>query len=384
MKKIVLLLSAIIITIGVSAQKGKVTSALSFIDQGALDKAKEAIDQALVHEKTKDWTKTYFAVGRLAQASFESENPKFKSLYKNPLVEAYNAYEKAIALDPKGATKKTLQVNSTYLILGNMFINEGIQYFSDQKFPAALESFKFNIKIAESDVYIGAIDTGIIYNAGLAAFNAKKYEEAISLFETCTKTKYEKENPYQFIAQSYIELGDLDKAEKALNLAFETFPGNQPILLTMIQFYLDNDKSDDAFKYIRMALDKEPNDHLLLLAEGFLFMKQENYTEAIKSLEKSVEINADTFGSQLNLGICYYNIAFDMYLASNEIMDVKKYNEAVAEVDKMFSKALKPFERAHELQPEDLDTMKNLKELYYRLKMTEKYDAIVKKLEGKI
>jgi hypothetical protein len=28
--------------------------------------------------------------------------------------------------------------------------------------------------------------------------------------------------------------------------------------------------------------------------------------------------------------------------------------------------------------------MKNLKELYYRLKMTEKYDAIVKKLEGKI
>jgi hypothetical protein len=47
MRKIVLLISAIIMTIGVSAQKGKVSSALSFIDQGALDKAKEAIDQAL-------------------------------------------------------------------------------------------------------------------------------------------------------------------------------------------------------------------------------------------------------------------------------------------------------------------------------------------------
>jgi tetratricopeptide (TPR) repeat protein len=383
MRKIVLLLTAIVLTIGVSAQKGKVSSALSFIDQGALDKAKEALDQALVHEKSKDWTKTYYALGRLAQASFESDNPKFKSLYKNPLVEAYAAYEKAMALDPKGGTKKMLQVNSTYLVLGNLFISEGIQNFSDQKFDAAVESFKNNIAIASSDVYIGLLDTGIIYNAGLAAYNAKRYEEAIEFFETCTITKYEKELPYQFIVQCYTEMGDLEKAEKALNHSYETFPGNQEILLTMIQFYLDNDKTDEAFKYIQMALEKSPEDYSLLLAEGFLYMKQDNYEKAIPSIEKSVAINDEVFASQLNLGICYYNVAFDKYLESNEIMDVRKYNEAVVEVDKLFSKALAPFEKAHELNPDDIDTMKNLKELYYRLKIMDKYEVISKKLEGK-
>ena len=384
MRKIVLLLSAIILTIGVSAQKGKVSSALSFIDQGALDKAKEAIDLALAHDKSKDWPKTYYALGRLAQASFESDNPKFKNLYKSPLVEAYNAYEKAMELDPKGGTKKMLQVNSTYLVLGNLFINEGVQNFTDQKFDAALQSFKHNIKIASSDVYIGLVDTGIIFNAGLAAYNAKKYDEAIKLFETCTISKYENELPYQFIVQCYIDKGDLEKAEKALNHSFETFPGNQEILLTMIQFYLDNDISEKAFQYIDVALKADPSNHALLLAEGFLYMKQDKYDEAIASLEKSIAINSEVFGTQLNLGICYYNQAFEKYLLSNEIMDVKKYNEAVAEVDKMFEKALKPFEKAHELNPDDIDTMKNLKELYYRLKMTEKYDVITKKLEGKI
>jgi len=93
MKKLVLLISAIIISIGLSAQKGKVTSALTFIDQGALDKAKEAIDEALVNEKTIEYSKTYFAVGKLAMACYESENPKFKALYKNPLVDAYKARE---------------------------------------------------------------------------------------------------------------------------------------------------------------------------------------------------------------------------------------------------------------------------------------------------
>lgn len=51
MKKLFLLLAVISISFGALAQKGKVTSALSLIDQGTLDKAKEAIDQALVNER---------------------------------------------------------------------------------------------------------------------------------------------------------------------------------------------------------------------------------------------------------------------------------------------------------------------------------------------
>ena len=63
MKKFFLLITAISISLGAMSQKGKVTSALSYIDQGSLDKAKEALDQALTNDKSKDWDNTYFASG---------------------------------------------------------------------------------------------------------------------------------------------------------------------------------------------------------------------------------------------------------------------------------------------------------------------------------
>ena len=59
MKKFFLLIAVVSISIGAWAQKGKVTSALSLIEQGALDKAKEALDQAFQHPKTKDWFNMY-------------------------------------------------------------------------------------------------------------------------------------------------------------------------------------------------------------------------------------------------------------------------------------------------------------------------------------
>src|SRR5665648_526330 len=108
MKKFFLLIAVVSISLAGLSQKGRVTSAMSYIDQGILDKAKEAIDQALVNVKTMNWFNTYFAKGKLCQATFESENPKFKAFYTDPLAEAYKSYEKALELDSKGTLKKKM------------------------------------------------------------------------------------------------------------------------------------------------------------------------------------------------------------------------------------------------------------------------------------
>jgi tetratricopeptide (TPR) repeat protein len=172
MKKFFSLFLAISVSLGAFSQMGKVTSALSYIDQGLLDKAKEALDQALVNEKSKDNPRTFYAKGKLCQACFKSEDPKFKALYPNPLEEAYAAYEQALKLDPKGNIEKQLKLNSTYLSLGNDFITQGVKSFEAKEYEVALASFENDIKIASSPIYVGAIDTGIYFNAGLAAYNA--------------------------------------------------------------------------------------------------------------------------------------------------------------------------------------------------------------------
>jgi tetratricopeptide (TPR) repeat protein len=388
MKKFIVSVLALCISLGAIAQMGKVTSALSFIDQGLLDKAKEALDQAFVNEKSKDNPKTYFAKGRLCQEIFKSTDPKYKELIQNPLEEAYAAYEKAIQLDPKGSIKKQMNLNGTYMLLGNDFINQGVQKYEAKDYEGALASFDFNIKVASPEMYVGVIDSGVYYNAGLAAFNGKMYDKAIPYFQKCAEMKYEGTMPYFLLYSCYMNLQDMANAEATLKKAFEIYTDDKDVMMQLVDFYINNDKLDAAFTYLNMAKEKNPNDHTLWWAEGVIYMRQDKYDEAIAVLTKSVELKGDEYNTQFNLGVSYYNKAVEMFQKANDIMDVNKYNAAVGEANKVFIKAIPYFEKANQLNPTDIDTMKNLKELYFRLRAVypeyeAKYNDIMKKLEGK-
>jgi len=382
MKKYFLLIAAVVsISFGAMAQKGKVTSALSYIDQGLLDKAKEAIDQAMVDEKSKDWFNTYFAKGKLCQASFESENPKFKEFYADPLAEAYVAYEKAMELDPKGTMKKKIITNMVYNSLAVNLYAQGSARFEAKEYESALKSFETQIKITESDKYAGAIDTGMYYNAGLAAVNSGKFDEAIKYFEKCAEMKYLGITPYYQIYESWLGLGDTIKAESILTSLTDKFPGDKGITLQLIDLYIKSNKNEEALKYIKVAKEADPGNYSLYFAAGIIFLNQNRNDEAIVELGKSIELKGDLYDTQYGMGAAYINKASDMFVKANEIMDVKKYTEAIDQANAVYSKALPYMEKAYELKPDDVYAMRSLKELYYRLKMTDKYNTVKAKLD---
>jgi len=193
--------------------------------------------------------------------------------------------------------------------------------------------------------------------------------------------------PHFLLYNSYMALNDTDNAEATLKAAFEQYPEDQDVILQLVDFYMTNDKLDQAFAYLNMAKEKDPSNSSLFWAEGVLYMKQEKYDEAIAALTKSVELKDDQYDTQFNLGVSYYNKAVEMFQKANDIMDVEKYNAAVAEANKVFANAIPYFEKASTLKPDDMDSLRNLKELYFRLRTVNpeyqaKYDAVMKKLEG--
>ena len=387
MKKFFLLIAAVSISIGAMSQKGKVTSALSYIDQGILDKAKEAIDQALVNESSMNWFNTYFAKGKLCQATFESENPKFKAFYPDPLAEAYASYEKAMELDPKGSLKKKIITGSIYNSLAVNLYAQGSSRFEAKDYEGALKSFETQIKITESDKYAGAIDTGMYYNAGLAAVNSGKYNDAIKYFNKCAEMKYLGIKPYFEIYASYLGLGDTVKAESILKNLTDIFPNDKDIYLQLIDLYIKSNKNEEALKYIKVAKETDSSNYSLFFAAGIIYLNQNRYDEAIVELTRSIEIKGDVYDTQYGLGAAYINKAADMFVKANEIMDVKKYSDAIDLANAVYAKALPPMEKAYELKPDDFYTMKSLQELYYRLKakdasLTPKYEAIKAKLDA--
>lgn len=381
MKKYVLLFAAVIFSFGAMAQKGKVTSALSFIDQGALDKAKESLDQALANEKSKNWFNTYFAKGKLGQAIFEADNPKFNAYYQDPLAEAYAAYEKAIELDPKGGTKKKIITNMVYNSLALNLYAQGSKRFEAKDYEGALKSFSTQIQITESDKYAGGIDTGMYYNAGLAAINSKKYADAVKYFEKCAELKYLGITPHFQIYESYLGLGDTTKAEAYLLELPGKFPSDNTITLQLIDLYIKSNRYDEALKYVKVAKEADPTNYSLYFAAGIMFLNQNKFDEAIADLSKSIELKSDLYDTQYGLGVAYINKAADLFIKANDIMDVNKYTVAIDEANTVYAKALPYMQKAYELKPDDVYAMRSLKELYYRLKMTKEYDAIKAKLD---
>lgn len=380
MKKITLLLLAVIISAAASAQKGKVTAAESFISQGAFDKAKEAIEIAVTNPKSMNLAKTYYVKGKLCQKAFDSGNPKFMELYPDILNEAFRNYEKALQMDPK--LKNTLIRDNAYAMLGNSFLNEAIAKFNEKDYASALKSFESNVKIAGNENYVGGVDTLVIFNAGLAAYNAQMYQEAIKHFESCIPSGTEDTKPFIFISDAYLKLNDTLGAEKALLRGVEAYPDTLDIILQATQFYLDTDNGPKGFEFVHKAQEKDPNNFILYLVEASLHMKLNEHQKAIPFLQKSLDINPTQFESNYNMGLCYVSIANSMLADANLIADNKEYEIAKNKAFDEMKKAVPYFLKSEEANPAHVATLEFLREIYLKLKMMPEFEAYKKKLEN--
>ncbi len=380
MKKITLLLLAVIFSAAAMAQKGKITAAETFIREGAFDKAKVAIEEAVAHPKSMGLAKTYYVKGKLCQAAFDSGDPKFMDLYPDMLMEAYNNFEKAIQLDPK--LKNIIIRDNAYALLGNSLLNDAINKFNERDFKGAMKSFERNVMISANEMYVGVVDTLVIFNAGLAAYNAELYEEAIAHFRTCTETGTEDTKPYIFISDSYLKMEDTLKAEAALMEGYQAYPDTLDIILQATQFYLDANRNDKAFEFVHKAMEKDPENHILYLVEGSLFMKTEDYLKAIESLKTSLSKKPDQFESNYNIGLCYVSIANDMLNEANLIADNKEYELAKARAFVEMQKAVPYFLEAEKANPTSLATLEFLREIYLKLKMMPEFEVYKAKVDN--
>lgn len=380
MKKITLLVLAVIISAAAMAQKGKITAAETFIREGAFDKAKAAIEEAIANPKSMGLAKTYYVKGKLCQAAFDSGDPKFMNLYPDILMEAYKNFEKALEMDPK--LKNIAIRENVYAMLGNSLLNDAINKFNERDFKGAMQSFERNVMVSASDMYVGVVDTLVIFNAGLAAYNAELYNEAIAHFRTTTLSGTEDTKPYIFISDSYMKLGDTISAEAALMEGYKAYPDTLDIILQATQFYLDANKNDKAFEFVHKAMEKDPGNYILYLVEGSLFMKLEDYPKAIESLKVSLSKKPDQFESNYNIGLCYVSIANNMLNEANLIADNREYEIAKNKAFEEMKKALPFFLDAEKANPTSLATLEFLREIYLKLKMMPEFEAYKAKVDN--
>ena len=123
----------------------------------------------------------------------------------------------------------------------------------------------------------------------MAAYNAKLWDKAIQYYSESAKYKYGGAKTYSIIANTYYQKNDSLKALNVLEEGLKVYVGNADLLAEVISYYLTNNKADEAMKYLKIALEKEPKNPTYNFVQGTLYEKLKNIDEAIKCYEKAIE-----------------------------------------------------------------------------------------------
>ncbi len=367
------------------AQKGKVTSAIAFKDAGKLDKAwetiNETVDPANVKaEKTVNWSGAWQARGEILETIFLTKDTNFKKLVENPVEEAYKSYMKAIELDEKG-DNPGLKIK--LLTFSNTMINAAVEAYTANEYAKATDYFEKKLALDKASIFKSdaVLDTAIMYNTGLAAMSAKQYQKAIKYFTECARYGYNGGPSYAQIINAYKQLGDTVKSVEIMRQAVAEYPEEQSISVELINYYMMSDQPGEAISILDKAIEKEKTNASFYLAKGTALDKLGRQDDAIEVYKKALEVKPDFADAYYNIGVIYFNRGVKQFDVANAVptSDQAHYEIEKNKSDDQFKIAVPYLEKAVETNPKDSFILEQLKNLYYRLKMMDKFEALNKK-----
>lgn len=363
---------------GLMAQNNKRTTAYNYMRDGELAKALEYIEPTIEHPKTMEQEKTWRYRGQIYSMIAGSENEEYKNLHPNPVKEAARSYLRAMELDERGSyEEENTQALSVVQQQANFYA--GTQ-FTENQFSKSYENFKLAAELAQK---LGVTDTVAVYNAGLAAERAEMYPEALEQYQEALELGYLEGRMYVFLAMFHEKMGNNEKYMEVVQEGRQKYPGNTDLIRMELNYYLQNNKFEEAENNLKLAIAEDPNDKALHFALGVVYDNLGRVDEASESYKKAIEIDANYFDALYNLGALYYNKAVELNQEANDSPDDKVYQQKRAEAAEFFKQAEPYLDRARALEPNDMNTLNSLRQLYAFTNQTEKYNEIKKEIDAK-
>lgn len=363
------------------AQKD-VVSAYNANQDGDYLKAAEFIDKAIEDPKANVKEKTW-----RYRANIYTNLAADSTLYTqvpDALEKAAESLIKADELDVKQryTSERQADVARGASIAGNA----GITYFNAGVYGRAGELF---VTAAEMTQMLGAVDTMAIFNSALCFEKASLTERAIEQYMMCGAYGYQVPEVFLFAANIHKMEGDTAKALTTLQNARGDFPREQALIIEELNIYLVAGEFERAKDNLMLAAEQDPTNEILWFSLGSVYDNLGMQDEAVDAYAKSLEIKPDYFDANYNLGALYFNKAVQMVNDANDMWkprmskeESNKQSEMEAGGKAMFSTALPYLEKALDVDPEDRETLRSLRDIYARIGMDEKMLEVSAKLKS--
>lgn len=409
MKKILLLLVGVLF-IGSSAmaQDGKkifkkanrLLSTYNLDPSSNADKLMEAktmIEEALNDDEVKGMGKAWALKGKIyneligAQLNKKILDPEYVVTNLDDANIAFAALKKALEVSEKAFEKRDAMValNTT----AGHLSNAAITAFSDKDYKNAFTNFKSSTELNDLLVANGepatiadaaAYDEQLFYTA-VSGYYAGDYEAVIPVFEKAMEA--EKPDPFIFEGLYNIKKeSDKEGALAILGKGREVHPDDTALLYAEINHMVAEGQLEALIGKLEDAVEKDPENISVYTTLGAVYdnlatqaSKDENEEKATSYFgksqewfEKALAKDASNFDALYSLGALFYNKAATYTEPLNELANDfsaegnKKYDALKLEMDGLFDTAFPYFQKAEALNPNDMNTLLAIKEIYAR------------------
>jgi len=393
MKKPILLLLTLFISLTTFAQKDEIKAAEKAFKKSDLAMAKTEIDKAdalIANADDKTKAKYYYIKGEtyagLSKTQPTSENYKV----------AADSFNSLFALEKEmGSDKYTKLAEPTLNTMISDLSSKGIKSYQDKNYDAA-----------KSELYqvynLSTKDTAFLEYAANAAYLAKDFDTALDYFTqlkdieyTGIVTEYSAKNvdtgeieamssvsqmnlmvkskqytdPKTTVTESkhpsivknialiYVEKGETDKAIGAIKDARKIAPNDVNLILTEANVQIKLGNKEEFATLMNEAIKLDPTNATLYFNLGVISGEQGDTDKAKEYYNKAIELKPDYIDAYINLGSAMLEDDKALVEEMNKsLSDFKKYDEIKARQIKLYKEVIPVYENAYELDSNDIDT----------------------------
>lgn len=386
-----------------SNENEKLEDALKFIQQAIAVIEKEDDKKAV-----KVWMKAGEIYNEIALNDYKIflVNNNHQPLHPSASSKAYEAFYNTVkTADKKWDISKALD---ELLKTATFISNEGIVAYNIEYYDKAYQSFKTIIDIRDflnSNQHISILNKKEEYNehlfrTALAAQKANYPTEAVDYFEKLKDAKFEDPAIYTGLYNLYLTA---DKQAKALIILKDgrvLFPEDESLMVAEINHYLNNGQLNELTGKLELAIKKNPNNVTLYSTLGHVYnelqkvaadngdfdLSTAHFKQSMGYFSSALEVDGTYAPALYNIGALYFNNAaiitkqIKSIESDQTVSGIRSVNAKRSEMLNLLDKALPFFQKAEAVNPNDLETLNALKEIYSR-----KSDAsLVSEFKGRL
>ena len=395
MKKFILLVVNLLILTTLVAQKPSLTKAYNCFYDKDYDKAKEQIDLCVADEKLSVKAQTWLYKGNIEfllanrEYSEKQKNESYQIRYPNAPEEAFDAFEKAISINPKVEALDMMSAQDALKQLYPYLLVRGVDQLIANDFAGAKSTLAKGIKSYEMDTPQYPMNGDLYYYYAYTLESLGETEEMLKYYQKALDDGSKNAYVFAKLIDYYKTQNDRTNIEKTLAMAKEKNPQDMSVKLLEIDYaYWIGDSVKAAALLDKInPQDLKTADEMVNMAN--FYIKEKRYETADQLLNRANRMSPNNFVILYNLGVCKYSFSEYYFNRQNQLALQQANKDDIQTAkglsEKYLAEAADYFEQARKFEPDDVNLLNTLRAIYVRQQSpkADEIDSLIKKLEKK-